>query len=55
MAEENKPQSNSNLSFLDNWAGCTKCGNTNDLGAYFSNHGLCMSCVRANHKKAMGR
>ena len=50
-----KPDTNSNLSFLNNWNGCVNCGSTDDLGAYFSTHGTCKDCVRKTYRKATGR
>ena len=50
-----KPDTNSNLSFLNNWDGCKNCGSTDDLGAYFTPHGICKDCVRKAHRKAVGR
>ena len=55
MADQDKPDTNSHLSFLNNWNGCVNCGNKNDLGAYFSNSGVCMNCVKKAHRKATGK
>ena len=39
---------------MGEWQGCAQCGETDDLLAMFTAHGVCGKCARKNHREALG-